>query len=601
MAAFTSKAAGDWSASGQTTWNEVGIPGAGDTVTITHAITVTDARIIGTYPVAGTDVVTVNAGGTLSINSGGQLTLRGDLRTAAATGVFAMNGTGSLIFDSTGAASPTTTSYRVICANASSVVAITGSAGSRTSVTSLTTGGALPGRFTNNGGGGQGRITASYCDFSFIGNASTQSFNALATTTGQTTTFDLCTFDNCGQIFVSFNGNQTGVFRFDDCKTTNSLNTTATLDVRFNGVGSGGFVRSVARSSFDKKVSFTSVASITFDNCYFAEYVGGTQTLEHFWVLMKDCLVRISDINGMNIYGNTQGCYFFNHGWTAVASGYNTYLWRYLGTTQTLMTSVDDTFESTQSTSWEGKTYAATVAGFAPTVPVIFQATGVVNASRVYDLFDIVGHAQYTIKFDHCTSWANRAPRWRSGSEQHVGMLGSYKSNILFDTSAPAALPDNAKFVNLNAVDLQDLFNGADADYNCGWNLNAGVAGKGYDNPCTVAPGAHDVDVNPGFVDSSRGVASWYRFYTGTTTGTDAGDITAALALIANDTTLIITMRNWVRGGFAPTNALLQGTAHDAGDIGAVAVVLGHPASRRFGLVRYARTVEIGREGVRIF
>jgi len=41
MAAFTSKATGNWNTTGQTTWNEVGAPGAGDTVTIqnTHVVT----------------------------------------------------------------------------------------------------------------------------------------------------------------------------------------------------------------------------------------------------------------------------------------------------------------------------------------------------------------------------------------------------------------------------------------------------------------------------------------------------------------------------------------------------------------------------------
>lgn len=39
MAAFTSKAAGDWNAEGQTSWNEAGHPVAGDTVTLGHNMT----------------------------------------------------------------------------------------------------------------------------------------------------------------------------------------------------------------------------------------------------------------------------------------------------------------------------------------------------------------------------------------------------------------------------------------------------------------------------------------------------------------------------------------------------------------------------------
>ncbi|KKT14697.1 MAG: hypothetical protein UV94_C0008G0013 [Parcubacteria group bacterium GW2011_GWC1_43_30] len=47
-AAFTSKATGNWSASGQTTWNEAGVPGDGDTVSIAGAHTITIDQNIGT-------------------------------------------------------------------------------------------------------------------------------------------------------------------------------------------------------------------------------------------------------------------------------------------------------------------------------------------------------------------------------------------------------------------------------------------------------------------------------------------------------------------------------------------------------------------------
>lgn len=48
-AAFTSKATGNWSAAGQTTWNEAGVPGNGDTVSIadTHTVTVDTDTTVG--------------------------------------------------------------------------------------------------------------------------------------------------------------------------------------------------------------------------------------------------------------------------------------------------------------------------------------------------------------------------------------------------------------------------------------------------------------------------------------------------------------------------------------------------------------------------
>jgi hypothetical protein len=84
MATFTSKATGNWSSGGQTTWNEVGVPGAGDTVTIAvgHVITVDTNTTIGSnasgvghaITIAGTSSTVF---GKLVVPSGVTLTLRG--------------------------------------------------------------------------------------------------------------------------------------------------------------------------------------------------------------------------------------------------------------------------------------------------------------------------------------------------------------------------------------------------------------------------------------------------------------------------------------------------------------------------------------------
>ncbi len=73
---FTSKADGNWNASGQTTWNEVGAPGDGDTVSISHAVTVTADATVGTGFGFG---VTVLSAGTLAINAGIVLTVNGSV------------------------------------------------------------------------------------------------------------------------------------------------------------------------------------------------------------------------------------------------------------------------------------------------------------------------------------------------------------------------------------------------------------------------------------------------------------------------------------------------------------------------------------------
>jgi hypothetical protein len=69
-ATFTSKATGNWSASGQTTWNETGVPGSADTVTIAngHTITVDTNTTVGATVVEGR--LTLGASVTLTMNAG---------------------------------------------------------------------------------------------------------------------------------------------------------------------------------------------------------------------------------------------------------------------------------------------------------------------------------------------------------------------------------------------------------------------------------------------------------------------------------------------------------------------------------------------------
>lgn len=83
MAAYTSKATGNWSTAGQTTWNEVGFPHQGDTATIqnTHNVTVDVDSAVGNK----TDTaLVINAGGTLTIAAAVTLSVYGGIDNAGA-------------------------------------------------------------------------------------------------------------------------------------------------------------------------------------------------------------------------------------------------------------------------------------------------------------------------------------------------------------------------------------------------------------------------------------------------------------------------------------------------------------------------------------
>lgn len=96
MAAFTSKSTGNWDAEGQTTWNEAGHPGAGDTVTIQngHTVTLDSATACTT--------LTIDAGGTLTdatnnqgLTVSGITTIEGTLTCGTANMSFGSGATAS--------------------------------------------------------------------------------------------------------------------------------------------------------------------------------------------------------------------------------------------------------------------------------------------------------------------------------------------------------------------------------------------------------------------------------------------------------------------------------------------------------------------------
>ncbi len=107
---FTSKASGDWGSAGQTTWNEVGVPGLGDAVVInnTHTVTVSSDTSGGDGSSAAISIV---SGGVLAIADGITLTVFGDIDNAGSID----SGAGSAIdFTSTG---PTVTMTVTVTVN----------------------------------------------------------------------------------------------------------------------------------------------------------------------------------------------------------------------------------------------------------------------------------------------------------------------------------------------------------------------------------------------------------------------------------------------------------------------------------------------------
>ncbi len=179
------------------------------------------------------------------------------------------------------------------------------------------------------------------------------------------------------------------------------------------------------------------------------------------------------------------------------------------------------------------------------------------------------GHANSLDSLKSCIAWCDptRATAQLNTTDhtKYWGDGGAYGPYLISDTNNPGN----------PALGVQDLLTAGAGDYNC-YNCNAGFpgySGKGYHINTSVTPGAHDVEADPAFVDNTRSFWKWAisRGSTGTTISAQVAD---GLSYIRAVPTLTRTsLIPYIQAGFAPTNASLHGTAHDAGDIGAVAYV----------------------------
>lgn len=154
----------------------------------------------------------------------------------------------------------------------------------------------------------------------------------------------------------------------------------------------------------------------------------------------------------------------------------------------------------------------------------------------------------------------------------------NFYSNLVVDRSANAG----SLGFNIDTAGDDQITN---IDNNCWFNIEniyQGVTSATKTPGVTVGYGGNDIQVDPGFVDSSRDLAAWAALETGTATAQAAIDhllkingynSTSQTQVDGEQSVVGVSVLSaWVRDGYAPTNTALQGQAHDAGDIGALAV-----------------------------
>jgi hypothetical protein len=570
MAAITSAGNGAWnSTTPNAPWPGGTIPVSGDSVTINHTVTIPSGytAVCGTSPSDSTTFgLHINGGGANGIlDISGTLAHKTNMKFTGdgfQTDRLIMR-VGSVIEVDV----PAGQHYIIQSTSGSANWLIEGTFANPCIVRAKAGGGSLEW----NRGGTTGRVDWSYCTFTGIENTSHE-FDA-GTNSGCQTSVIGCIFDGCGDWLASSGAD--GVNRiFDSCTWKNS---TGTQNLRVSA-GGGAATKRVINCVFDKQPTFLSAKdfSVAISGNYFAAGYGMTSATKA--VTMSGNLFRQTVIDGFSVFGDMDGNFVLtdadisNPHWFEMASANG-----FGGT----ITSQNNVFCSNGS-SEIGDCHAFSSGG---AVATAFSIKNNITLPSMLDgvaecgtMASLLGNANTTVTLEHNTCYQSAQGSVACGETYagHAGEIASYKSNIIWSqglSGLPAADSKPLKLQSSVPGPVNNLVAGANANYNGGYNLDAGSAGNGYDIPTTVACGANDVTGNPNFFAPTRNLKTWDTSLSG------AGTVANALAEIAkrNDFTgynslyTISALLTYVRAGFAPTNAAYNGTAHDGTTIGAVA------------------------------
>lgn len=560
MAAFTSKATGNWSSGGQTTWNEVGVPGAGDTVSIAaHTITVSDTRIIGTSPNNNTTkVIDITSGsGVLIVN--GSLAVRGNVGMVSGS-TLTLGAGGSVLWDAS--ASGGTPVYKLINASFCKLN-INGTSGSHCSMSA-------PVGFTFTLDQSYSTLQLTYCDFTRV------AASVLITGASIGASITHCTFTTCGLIELeSFQTNQDFFFNYNHFASSGS----ESFRLRWNAVPSTSNPRECIGNSFDSAFTYTSYG-VTGRSNYFGGGIDGTG--DHPWAAFRLNFVYGTRADGQVLDGVIERNYFSSstnpnpHFVECRANVADVIFSQNVIESHDADTSdfgdillpVNDRF--TVPFKWIVKNNLALRNSFAPTgsgTLITLYATGTTDV--------VMQNYRNTVNVDNPASGAFARRSAFATSEagaSGAGNIAVLKSNIVWGTSPGQGYL--AERVN-NFPAALDVITAANADYNWTYNLSAGNQQRFYHDQASGAPlwtagdaVAAGVDVHQGtgdplFYDRNRNITTWAQDRGYGSTYADG------LSAVRSDPSRAADLITYVFEGFRPANSATRNAAHDGGCVGA--------------------------------
>lgn len=570
MAAITSTANGNWSATG--TWVGGVVPTDGDTVTIAHNVAVDTNITIGNSPTSTGKVITVNTTKTLTFNAGVAVACKGGILQKGSA-IIQMEAGSGIEFDSSASAAPSTTRYTWEVGdshNAKPRIQINGTAEARCYIRSKA-GSAYA--WINDGTADQflqaGLIQGQYVTITRMGDADTKSWR-MSPTGDSIVSLKHARLDTCGRIGGLFNWGADATVEFDDINMTGSVDSENICFKTENATSIGAGTRIFKNFSADLKVQFFTWGGIQTENNYFHRSI--ENTVDQEWGSFKYNFVRFSPGFGeFNISGDTlDNIYFYDD-----PDQYNPHFISALesGEDQTIDGDIFDMNCLQEDDPQEGDCIQIGEPGDACTVTIqnVIIPKGPSNRT-VGTLFTAAGNADTTIIAIHNT--VHTGSQGAAVGETYSGfpgMVDTFKSNIFWDEDGG----QGKKLYDAASSTVSDLVAAADADYNCGWNLIAGTNGKGYSGLefSSGSPGDHDLNVNPNFVNKDADLSTWDASLGGPGTDAHAMQELQKIGLATYNTAFSAqAFTAYMRAAFTPTNPALKNAAHDGGDIGAVPV-----------------------------
>lgn len=526
-----------------------------------------------TYANAARPPIAITIFGTLTVGTGIALTVKGDVVMVNAP--INQNAGSSVI-----ANVPASTTYRVLTGTdsgqASALWTISGSSGSRCTINRTGTGvfNIQPAGRAHSGGtmvNGNGGLDWDYCDVTNVGSAGENALLHNDLGSGRTFSMTHVTFDGCGTVYLPGTGNGASTVVMDHMTCRNTL---GSYGVSWEGtVTATTGTRSVTFCVFHCPLRYSKGGFVWNDNvmvCSSRNEQGSTPTsfdrnfINSFAPTGGHEVILNSDFNDNWFLGfdGTSGA--FNN-WHAVQNQ---------GTPAARVTSDGNVWECPYSTGGGDLHYMGGIDLDVYRNITVPDLTGTYEAGDLVNMADNAGHTN-TYNIQHNTAFSGDQALAITEGAGRTGILASYKSNICWGRSG-----NSGYHLHEFTADATDKVTAANANYNCGYRLLAGVEGNGYDFPITGTPGANDVNGDPAFVSATSNIMTWGRSLG--LSGTDLQVINAVIAQMVklNDSDYdsnysVSNYLTYIRGKFAPTNTSLRNAGHDSVTIGAVEGVFG--------------------------